>query len=97
MTDERIARLESLPGWVWGVYEAQWENAFAELLKFVEKEGHARIPGKYKTEDGLALGSWVYTQKSTKDKLTPERRQRLGSLPGWVWKSSSQPQTQESL
>ena len=33
---------------------------------------------------GLNLGSWVNTLRHTKDKLTPERRQRLNDL-GFVW------------
>jgi superfamily II DNA or RNA helicase len=82
---ERRARLESLPGWVWDPLEFQWNEGFSHLEAFVNKEGHASVPQGFRTTDGYALGSWVSTQRSGKDKLPPERRARLESLPGWVW------------
>ena len=52
---------------------------------YVEENGHARVPKRYKTKDGYALGGWVSTQRANKDNLTPERVSRLESLSGWVW------------
>ena len=57
-----------------------WETGFSHLQKFVLKEGHARVPSKFKTEDGFKLGRWVITQRSNKAKLSQERESRLNDL-----------------
>ena len=56
------------------------------LKKFVTREGHSRVPQKY-VEDGQKLGVWVSTQRvdAKAGVMTPERRKRLESLPGWAW------------
>ena len=83
---ERRARLETVPGWVWDAREARWEEGFTQLLRFVEREGHARVPQSHR-EDGLRLGGWVMKQRQgyREGKLDPARRARLEALPGWVW------------
>jgi predicted helicase len=66
---------------------ASWHFWFGLLETFVEREGHARMPRKFKTEDGYNLGSWVSTQRSNKkkNKLTPEKIKSLEELEGWSW------------
>ena len=85
MSAERKARLEAVPDWVWDPVNELWEEAYTELQAFVEREGHARVPTKYKTEEDYKLGSWVSMQRTYKDKLSNDRVARLESLPGWVW------------
>jgi len=85
LTPERIARLDALPGWTWDVLEFQWEEGFSALQKFTASKGHARPPYSHK-EEGHNLGSWVTTQRTSRNSLTPERIARLEALPGWVWK-----------
>jgi hypothetical protein len=85
LTPDRFKRLNSLAGWVWDVSEFQWEEGFSYLEAYVEQVGHARVPAKYKTEDGYRLGQWISRQRTKKEQLTPERLKRLNSLAGWVW------------
>jgi superfamily II DNA or RNA helicase len=79
---ERRARLEVLAGWTWTAREDAWEEAFAKLRSFVEREGHARVPDEW-IEDGVRLGRWVDGQRTRA--LRPERRARLEAVPGWTW------------
>jgi len=85
LTPERESRLESLNGWVWNTLDAAWEEGFNYLKEYIDREGHAFIPQSYKTDDGYNLGTWIGTQRNSRDQLTPERESRLESLNGWVW------------
>jgi hypothetical protein len=84
MSPERVALLEALPGWSWDPHTDQWEKAYAALLKFTKREGHARVPNTH-VEDRVPLGKWVTHQRSRRDKLTDEQQKRLEALPGWNW------------
>lgn len=81
---DRVAKLESLAGWSWGVMGDSWFEKYEMVKRFAEREGHSRVPQSHK-EDGVALGSWVTDQRSIRNSLSRERRALLEHLPGWSW------------
>jgi superfamily II DNA or RNA helicase len=95
---ERIAALERLPGWVWNIRDAEWEESFARLQRWVALAGHA-APRVGDLVDGVDVGKWVTKQRSRisgseyfdrrlgrsrVEKLSDDRVARLRALPGWV-------------
>ena len=82
MSPERRQRLDEI-GFVWGVLAEAWEEGFSKLLQFKKAEGHCRAPNGFKLK-GFNLGSWVATQRKTKDSMSPERKQRLDDI-GFIW------------
>jgi superfamily II DNA or RNA helicase len=82
----RAEQLAAFAGWVWNPYEASWEESYSRLLRFVEREGHAR-PSQRDLDKGFNLGGWVSRQRSAfaHGRLGPDRVKRLAALPGWVW------------
>lgn len=86
LSESRRLRLETLHGWVWDTFDAQWEKAFGVLLAFVEREGTSLVPQSHR-EDGFSLGGWVTQQrgKQVKRELEVERQRLLEQLPGWSW------------
>jgi len=60
-----------------------WDEWYGRLKDYKQRHGHCRVPDKHR-EQGYRLGQWVGVQRTTKDTLSPERRQRLDAL-GFVW------------
>ena len=85
ISTERKQRLDAL-SFIWDPLTEQWEEGFSKLLQFKETEGHCRVPHGYKLE-GFKLGIWVSNQRANKDKLSPERKQRLADI-GFIWDAS---------
>lgn len=54
-----------------------WELRFNELAEFKSKYGHCNVPRSYKN---TSLAEWVHTQRSNKNTLLLERKEKLLSL-----------------
>lgn len=83
ITPQRKARLDAL-GFVWDHYNDEWEQGFQHLQVFVQEHGHCAVPQRHLTEEGYKLGSWVSTQRKTRDDIPAERKAGLEAL-GFVW------------
>jgi superfamily II DNA or RNA helicase len=84
LDDDRVLRLEAIPGWTWDPRADQWEDGYARLEAFVAREGSARVPAK-RVEAGYRLGAWVTKQRANRSRLAADRIKRLETLPGWSW------------
>src|SRR6516225_4262406 len=84
LPEARRQQLDEL-GFVWDPPETDWEEGFRYLTIYKKREGHCRVPQRYK-ENGFRLGSWVDRQRQSKDAetLSEARRQQLDEL-GFVW------------
>ncbi|OBI49787.1 hypothetical protein A5707_16360 [Mycobacterium kyorinense] len=83
---------ETHPGWKRvepRVHAEQWEKRFRQLRDYVRRNGDARVPRSYTTNDGDRLGEWVAEQRKrfARGMLDPDRSTRLEKLPGWTWGS----------
>ena len=78
LSEERQRRLNEL-GFVWNVFEADWEQGYRYLTIYKEREGHCRVP-QDRNENGFSLGHWVSRQRQNRHTLSEERRQRLDNL-----------------
>jgi hypothetical protein len=67
----------------------QWDEGFSHLKQFADREGHCRVSQSYRTDGGYRLGQWVATQRTVKDAMKPDRRERLEALPRWSWDAFS--------
>jgi superfamily II DNA or RNA helicase len=86
LQEDRQRRLEGLPGWVWAVHEAKWDEGFRRLQEYVDKHGDAAVKTSC-VVDRYRLGGWVAQQRSnyTKGVIKPDQQRRLEELSGWTW------------
>ncbi len=65
LTADQFKRLNSL-NFIWdSPLDEQWEQGFARLLKFKNREGHVKVPQKH-VEGSFKLGTWVSNQRLKK-------------------------------
>jgi len=91
LEQEKVGRLELLPGWIWDSLSDSWDNFFVALIRYTNEKGSARPPKSYEA-DGVQLGAWVSSQRTryNKGKLEQDRITRLESLAGWTWDQTSE-------
>ena len=89
LTARRARVLERLPGWTWDIRADRFETAHSLLVRFVRREGEARVPQKH-VERGFPLGAWVARVRlrhrgAARGRLNREEVRRLEGLRGWSW------------
>ena len=82
LSPEQHERLVQI-GFVWNALDDDFERNFAILSRFVEREGHARVP-QLRFEEGEPLGRWVSVLRLRRSTLTQIRIHRLEAL-GFSW------------
>jgi superfamily II DNA or RNA helicase len=78
----QIAKLDSL-NFNWAPRENEWDNSFIEYKKYVLENDDQNVPSGY-IINGIELGKWVRTQRSSRRPPTKERRDKLNSV-GFIW------------
>ena len=85
LSEEQIARLDSI-GMVWKTKpEQQWDKGYAEAKAYYEEHGNLDVPAGYVSPTGYKLGSWIADRREKgKKKHSLERQKQLDEL-GMVW------------
>jgi superfamily II DNA or RNA helicase len=82
LSKEKLEKLNALK-FAWDADEEQWNANFDSLKTYHAENGNCLVPDKSKYM-GVTLGSWVGTQRRSKDKLSKEKLDKLNAL-GFVW------------
>ena len=90
MAPELAARLEAIPGFVWGRNDAVHKEILRRLAHYAAEYGTAGPAAKFVTDDGYPLGREVVRlRRRHRQGLLPANRIRdLERLPGWTWEGS---------
>ncbi|MEG2842484.1 MAG: Helicase associated domain protein [Ruthenibacterium sp.] len=102
-TDEQVARLDHI-GMYWGdSNDAKWQKNYEAAKKYYRENGNLNVVTTYKTPDGIALGKWVYNQRTARmhpDKInniiTDERVALLDEI-GMDWQQEDSWETRYRL
>jgi hypothetical protein len=86
----KITQLESITGWTWNPKSDQFERGFDALLRYVKREGSARVVrDQIEIFQGATfnLGSWCTTRRGDYKRgwLSEEQINRFEAIPGWSW------------
>ena len=85
LSSDQIKELDDL-GFVWDVYDHQWQRGIHKLQDYTFENGCATVPQNYETLDGFKLGIWVKGRRvsKSKGKLSSDQIKELDDL-GFVW------------
>ena len=89
LDEERIARLDSI-GMEWDASSVRWEKNYCAALEYYNAHGDLLVPFDFKTQDGLALGTWVRSLRQARKgefkrkPPTQEQIERLDKI-GMYW------------
>lgn len=81
LTQEQIARLDSI-GMIWKTRpEQKWDKAYAEAKAYYEAYGNLKVPVSYVSPSGYRLGNWIADRRERgKEKHSLEQQRQLDSL-----------------
>jgi len=91
ISQERIDKLNSIPGHVWNSNDAEWEKMYQAYKEFKEKYGRDPSRSLNIAMDAfeLSLAEWLSTQRLVYNKdpkeISQERIDNLNLVPGHVW------------
>lgn len=80
LAPDKIRELESSPHWTWTVTADKWENAYSELVLFLEANGSQPPKDKDKSPSGFRVGAWCYQQRKNWKKLSKSQRLKLSKF-----------------
>ena len=86
LTEEQIARLDSI-GMIWeNRAEAAWKRGLAAAKQYRQQNGNLQVPVDYKNKDGFALGGWIKHTRTRYHKglLNQEQISQLEAL-DMIW------------
>lgn len=81
LPSDRVERLEAL-GMVWDTGSILWEKSYAAAVQYYLENHTLKIPVKYVTPDGMALGVWLGSQRAAYKEgvLTDAQIEKLEAL-----------------
>ena len=85
LSQDRIDKLEAISNFYWDPFEAAWEYSFERLVKYIDRHGTADVSSNHIEQDGFKLGQWVHVQRSVRNKISSDRKERLERLKDWIW------------
>jgi len=89
LSPEQIATLQDLPGWVWDVKQARWEQGLRLLTAYAHRTGAPNPDSFYieAAEGNFTLGAWAMSRRKEyrRGVLCPDRVAALEAIPGWEW------------
>ena len=85
LTKERAERLTAL-GMIWDKTDYLFERNFAAAKAYYAAFGDLNVPARYKTADGINLGSWIHDLRRRRQSLSEEQVARLTAI-GMDWRS----------
>jgi len=90
LSELRTRALEAVPGWTWTVRGESWEENFSLLEQYAKANAKTGkpIPEVKIVVNAINIGVWTRDQRKNfrEGKLSPDRANRLASIPGWEWK-----------
>lgn len=88
ITQRQIDLLQQISGWMWDIYQDQWNINYELLKEYVTINNKLPI---FKTEyKSINLGNWINNQRNvyngkSKGKITQSQIDLLEQIPKWYW------------